>query len=136
MFELTEGPGRGDPVVQFSAAGSGENQAFAMLREVVEEMASKGAAVFLSGLKNQLRKKDSSFTEKKFGYAGFLQFCKAAATSGAGPVAQPRSCSNAYAARNIVFSSSARAASCRPTGRPSSGAVPQGTLMAGLPASG
>jgi uncharacterized LabA/DUF88 family protein len=82
VIELTEGPGRGDPVVQFSAAGSGENQAFAMLREVVEEMASKGTAVFLSGLKNQLRKKDSSFTEKKFGYAGFLQFCKAAATKG------------------------------------------------------
>lgn len=82
VIELTEGPGRGDPVVQFSAAGSGENQAFAMLRQVVEEMASKGAAVFLSGLKNQLRKKDSSFTEKKFGYAGFLQFCKAAATKG------------------------------------------------------
>ena len=74
--------GASTATVQFSAAGSGENQAFAMLREVVEEMASKGAAVFLSGLKNQLRKKDSSFTEKKFGYAGFLQFCKAAATKG------------------------------------------------------
>jgi hypothetical protein len=82
VIELTEGPGRGDPVVQFSAAGSGENQAFAMLRAVVEEMASKGTTVFLSGLKNQLRKKDPSFTEKKFGYAGFLQFCKAAATKG------------------------------------------------------
>ena len=82
VIELTEGPGRGDPIVQFSAAGSGENQAFAMLREVVEEMASKGTTVFLSGLKNQLRKKDPSFTEKKFGYAGFLQFCKAGATKG------------------------------------------------------
>jgi hypothetical protein len=36
----------------------------------------------LSGLKNQLRKKDPTFSEKKFGYSGFLQFCKAAATRG------------------------------------------------------
>jgi hypothetical protein len=38
--------------------------------------------VYLSGLKNQLRKKDPNFSEKKYGYAGFLQFCKAAATRG------------------------------------------------------
>jgi len=82
VIELTEGPGRGDPIVQFSSAGSGENEAFAMLREVVEEMSAKGNAVLLSGLKNQLRKKDDAFSEKKFGYAGFLQFCKAAATKG------------------------------------------------------
>jgi hypothetical protein len=82
VIELTEGPGRGDPIVQFSSAGSGENEAFAMLREVVEEMSAKGTAVLLSGLKNQLRKKDEAFSEKKFGYAGFLQFCKAAATKG------------------------------------------------------
>jgi hypothetical protein len=82
VIELSEGPGRGDPVVQFSSAGSGEHEAFAMLREVVEQMSAKGSAVLLSGLKNQLRKKDESFTEKKFGYAGFLQFCKAAATRG------------------------------------------------------
>jgi hypothetical protein len=36
----------------------------------------------LSGLKNQLRKEDATFSEKKFGYGGFLQFCKAAATKG------------------------------------------------------
>jgi uncharacterized LabA/DUF88 family protein len=82
VIELSEGPGRGDPVVQFPSAGSGENAAFAMLRAVVEEMSARGAAVLLSGLKNQLRKKDETFSEKKFGYAGFLQFCKAAATKG------------------------------------------------------
>jgi hypothetical protein len=29
-----------------------------------------------------LRKKQEGFTEKKFGFGGFLQFCKAAATRG------------------------------------------------------
>jgi hypothetical protein len=33
-------------------------------------------------LKNQLRKRQPDFSEKKFGYGGFLQFCKAAATRG------------------------------------------------------
>ena len=34
----------------------------------------------LSGLKDQLRKRDENFSEKEFGYGGFLQFCKAAVT--------------------------------------------------------
>ena len=69
-------------MVQFSSAGSGENEAFAMLRGVVEDLSAKGTGVLLSGLKNQLRKRDQTFSEKKFGYAGFLQFCKEAATKG------------------------------------------------------
>ena len=82
MIETSEGPGRGDPVVQFPSAGSGEGAAFDLLVEVVNDLAKKGSPVLLSGLKNQLRKKDQSFSEKKFGYSGFLQFCKAAATKG------------------------------------------------------
>ncbi len=82
IIELSEGPGRGDPVVQFPAAGGGESEVFALLAEVVTEQAKKNTPVYLSGLKNQLRKKDPNFSEKKFGYAGFLQFCKAAATRG------------------------------------------------------
>jgi len=82
VIELSEGPGRGDPVVGFASEGSGEGAVFALLAEVVGELSKKGAPVYLSGLKNQLRKKDGSFSEKKFGYAGFLQFCKAAATRG------------------------------------------------------
>ena len=39
-------------------------------------------AVALSGLKNELRKQDSGFSEKSLGYSGFLQFVKAAAASG------------------------------------------------------
>ena len=72
--------GRGDPVVQF-ASGGGEQQAFGVLHEVVEGLSSKGPVV-LSGLKNQMRKRLPGFSEKKFGYGGFLQFCKAAATRG------------------------------------------------------
>ena len=34
----------------------------------------------LSGLKDQLRKRDADFSEKDFGFSGFLQFCKAAVT--------------------------------------------------------
>jgi uncharacterized protein (TIGR00288 family) len=82
VIELSEGPGRGDPVVQFPSAGSGEAQAFALLAEVVPDASKRGGPVYLSGLKNQLRKKDPNFSEKKYGYAGFLQFCKAAATRG------------------------------------------------------
>jgi uncharacterized protein (TIGR00288 family) len=82
VIELSEGPGRGDPVVGFAAEGSGEGAVFALLAEVVADLSKKGNPVYLSGLKNQLRKKDGSFSEKKFGYAGFLQFCKAAATRG------------------------------------------------------
>ena len=82
VVELSEGPGRGDPVVQFASEGGGEEQAFNLLHEVVVELAKKDGPIVMSGLKNQLRKKQSDFSEKKFGYGGFLQFCKAAATKG------------------------------------------------------
>ena len=64
------------------SAGSGEGAAFGLLVDVVNDLSKNGSPVFLSGLKNQLRKKDPTFSEKKYGYSGFLQFCKAAATRG------------------------------------------------------
>jgi uncharacterized LabA/DUF88 family protein len=82
VIELSEGPGRGDPVVQFSSGGGGELEAFELLRDVVGDLATKNDPVVMSGLKNQLRKRQSNFSEKKYGYGGFLQFCKAAATRG------------------------------------------------------
>ena len=82
FIELSEGPGRGDPVVQFSSGGGGEQEAFQLLHDVVAELAGKNGPVVMSGLKNQLRKRQSDFSEKKFGYGGFLQFCKAAVTKG------------------------------------------------------
>ncbi|HZD24305.1 MAG TPA: NYN domain-containing protein, partial [Acidimicrobiia bacterium] len=82
VLELSKGPGRGDPVVQFPSKGSGEQGAFGLLHDVVSDLASANGPVVLSGLKNQLRKRQPDFSEKKFGYGGFLQFCKAAATRG------------------------------------------------------
>ncbi len=82
VVELSGGPSRGDPLVQFPATGTGEQGAFDLLHQVVSELSSANGPVVLSGLKNQLRKKQPNFSEKKFGYGGFLQFCKAAATRG------------------------------------------------------
>jgi hypothetical protein len=82
VIELSSGPGRGDPVVQFPSAGSGEQGAFGLLHDVVSEMASSNGPVVLSGLKNQLRKRQADFSEKKYGYGGFIQFCRAAANRG------------------------------------------------------
>ena len=82
VIELSEGPGRGDPVVQFSTSGSGEQRAFGLLHDVVAEMSRSNGPVILSGLKNQLRKRQPDFSERKLGYGGFLQFCKAAQTRG------------------------------------------------------
>ena len=43
-------------------------------------MQARGLVASLSGLKNQVRKVQPGFSEKAFGYGGFLQFAKAAAT--------------------------------------------------------
>jgi uncharacterized protein (TIGR00288 family) len=81
VVTLSEGPARGDPVVDL-ATNPEEVEAFQLLTSVVRELEKKGAPPVLSGLKNQLRKRDPEFSEKRFGYGGFLQFCKAAQTRG------------------------------------------------------
>ncbi|MEH0844918.1 PIN domain-containing protein [Micromonospora sp. CPCC 205711] len=81
VVELSEGPAKGDPEVSLPEHGDRE-VAFALLRSVVLELAGTDGSVALSGLKNQLRRARPDFSEKKLGYRGFLQFCKAAATSG------------------------------------------------------
>jgi hypothetical protein len=78
VIEVTEGSAKGDPVVSLPAQG-GETEAFELLREVVE---AQDGPVQLSGLKNKVRKVKPGFTEKAFGYGGFLQFARAAATQG------------------------------------------------------
>ncbi|GGM24149.1 NYN domain-containing protein [Micromonospora yangpuensis] len=82
VVELGEGPAKGDPSVSLPETGDRE-VAFGLLRTVVVEVAGGDGAVALSGLKNQLRRARPDFSEKKLGYRSFLQFCKAAATSGA-----------------------------------------------------
>ncbi|WP_431912867.1 NYN domain-containing protein [Micromonospora carbonacea] len=81
VIELAEGPAKGDPEVSLPEHGDRE-VAFGLLRSVVADLAGGGGDVALSGLKNQLRRARPDFSEKKLGYRSFLQFCKAAATSG------------------------------------------------------
>ena len=81
VVELTESEATGDPEVRFAAQVGDEDQAFALLRSTVEKLGAKGT-VYLSGLKSQLQKRQPDFSEKRFGFGGFLQFCKAARTRG------------------------------------------------------
>lgn len=82
VVELLSGSSKGDPEVTLPEHGDRE-AAFALLRTVVFELAGSDGSAALSGLKNQVRKVAADFSEKKLGYRSFLQFCKAAATSGA-----------------------------------------------------
>lgn len=82
VVELSAGSAKGDPEVTLPEHGDQE-RAFSLLRSVVFDLAGRDGAVALSGLKNKVRKVVPDFSEKKLGYRSFLQFCKAAATSGA-----------------------------------------------------
>jgi uncharacterized protein (TIGR00288 family) len=82
VIETSEGPARGDPEVGFPEAGTGEEHAFALLVAVIADLEKGGAGPPLSGLKDQLRKRNPDFSEKEFGFNGFLQFCKAAKARG------------------------------------------------------
>jgi uncharacterized protein (TIGR00288 family) len=81
VVELTEGPAKGDPEVSLPEKG-GEQEAFELLRDVVSKLEKGNGRPVLSGLKNQIRKQRPDFSEKKFGYRGFLQFARAAQTQG------------------------------------------------------
>ncbi len=81
VIELTEGSAKGDPEVSLPSHG-GEEDAFGLLRSVVSDLEGRGGPPPLSGLKNKLRKVQPDFSEKKYGYRGFLQFVKAAETQG------------------------------------------------------
>jgi uncharacterized protein (TIGR00288 family) len=72
----------GDPTVGFSEKGRGEDKAFELLTATVTGL-GKGKSVPLSGLKDEMRKADDSFSESRYGYSGFLQFVKAAKAQGA-----------------------------------------------------
>ena len=82
VLELSEGPARGDPVVQIASGGKEEKEAFDLLASVVGDLEKRSGTPVLSGLKNEMRKRQPDFSEKKFGYSGFLQFCRAAARRG------------------------------------------------------
>ncbi|MEW2385668.1 NYN domain-containing protein [Micromonospora sp. NPDC047707] len=82
VVELAEGPAKGDPEVSLPEHGERE-EAFGLVRSVVRDLTGGDGSVPLSGLKNALRRAKPDFSEKKLGYRSFLQFCRAAATSGA-----------------------------------------------------
>jgi uncharacterized protein (TIGR00288 family) len=81
VVELNDEGTVGDPIVTFPEEGSGEDPAFALLTTAVRA-AKGGGGVPLSGLKNELRKRQPGFSEKRLGYSSFLQFIKAAAARG------------------------------------------------------
>ncbi len=82
VIELTPGSAKGDPEVGFPESDRGEDEAFKLLRDVVSELQASNGRPPLSGLKDQMRKREPGFSEKAYGYGGFLQFCKAAQTRG------------------------------------------------------
>jgi uncharacterized protein (TIGR00288 family) len=82
VVELQQGSADGDPFVDFPRGGGGEEQAFELLHDVVSELEQRSGAPLLSGLKNELRRRKPGFSEKDFGYGGFLQFVKAARAKG------------------------------------------------------
>jgi uncharacterized protein (TIGR00288 family) len=77
--KLTDGTAPGDPEVDLPDEARDEDAAFRMLARTVRELMDElGGDPPLSGLKDQLRKRQPDFSEKDLGYSGFLQFCKAA----------------------------------------------------------
>jgi uncharacterized LabA/DUF88 family protein len=79
IIQLSPGSSPGDPAVDFpQGAVAGNDEAFQLLRDVVADLGEP----HLPGLKNQVRKRQRNFTEKKYGYGGFLQFAKAAEAAG------------------------------------------------------
>ena len=82
VIELSAGTAKGDPEVGFPEESSGEEGAFALLHDVVAELQKESGPPPLSGLKDKLRKREPDFSEKEFGFGGFLQFAKAARTRG------------------------------------------------------
>jgi hypothetical protein len=71
---LRPGSAQGDPEVAFPENDAAD--AFALLVDVVKQLGRPQ----LSGLKNQLRKRQPDFSEKRYGFNTFLSFVKAART--------------------------------------------------------
>jgi uncharacterized protein (TIGR00288 family) len=82
VVQLGGGSATGDPEVTFPTGAGDEEAAFELLRSTVERLSRRPGKLFLSGLKTQLRKTRPDFSEKAFGYGGFLQFCKAGRARG------------------------------------------------------
>jgi uncharacterized protein (TIGR00288 family) len=82
VVALRPGGAQGDPEVTLPDRVGGEDEAFALLADVVGQVQKRSGAPHLSGLKDRMRKREPEFTEKRFGYSNFLQFAKAANARG------------------------------------------------------
>jgi NYN domain-containing protein/OST-HTH/LOTUS domain-containing protein len=79
VLALAPGTAAGDPEVSFPEDTSAEDEAFALFATTVRDLeAAAGAPPQLSGLKDQMRKRDPDFSEKRYGFNGFLSFARAA----------------------------------------------------------
>lgn len=74
VVTLRPGSAQGDPEVAFPTGDGADGDALALLVDVVRQLGRPQ----LSGLKNQLRKRQSDFSEKRYGFNTFLSFVKAA----------------------------------------------------------
>jgi len=79
VLALGDGQAPGDPSVDFAEPTGGDQ--FELLRETVGGLQGDDGDVPLSGLKDQMRKRQPDWSEKDYGYAGFLQYAKAAAAA-------------------------------------------------------
>jgi hypothetical protein len=78
VVALRPGTAQGDPEVTFPEDDAADDDAFALLVDVVRQLGRPQ----LSGLKNQLRKREPGFSEKRYGFNTFLSFVRAARTRG------------------------------------------------------
>jgi hypothetical protein len=78
VLTLAQGTAAGDPEVSFPQDTSAEDDAFTLLTDTVRDLEKTGSAPQLSGLKDQLRKRVPDFSEKRYGFNGFLAFARAA----------------------------------------------------------
>ncbi|HEX5401358.1 MAG TPA: NYN domain-containing protein [Pseudonocardiaceae bacterium] len=78
VVELRPGSAQGDPEVTIPQDGPAEDDAFRLLVDVVRQSQAGGTRPQLSGLKDQLRKRDPAFSEKRYGFNTFSSFTKAA----------------------------------------------------------
>ncbi|MGH3614335.1 MAG: NYN domain-containing protein [Pseudonocardia sp.] len=82
VVELRQGSAQGDPEVTFPENGSADDDALRQFAALVSELTAAGTPRQLSGMKDQLRKRQPDFSEKRFGFNTFLSFAKAARARG------------------------------------------------------
>ncbi|WP_308257478.1 OST-HTH/LOTUS domain-containing protein [Pseudonocardia lacus] len=85
VVELRPGTAQGDPEVTFpqgESAEAAEAAAFRLLVDVITRLRTPQSRPQLSGLKNQLRKREPGFSEKRYGFNSFSAFVRAARARG------------------------------------------------------